>query len=160
MHRFSFDCLALCALLATLAAAADTTLHIGRVVGVTDGDTLTLLSGRKQIKVRLADIDAPERKQPFGRRAGETLSALAFDKQARVVEVDTDRYGRLVGRVYVGAVDVNAELVRQGMAWVYRKYAKDPALYEFERTARAKRRGLWHDTEPVPPWEWRSAKRK
>jgi endonuclease YncB( thermonuclease family) len=91
---------------------------VGKVVGITDGDTLTLLVGRREVKIRLAEIDTPERRQPYGSRAKEALSKLAFGKRARVVVVDQDRYGWTVGRVYVGDVDVNAELVRRGAAWV------------------------------------------
>lgn len=131
------------------------TLHTGKVVGIADGDTLTLLVDRRQVKVRLAEIDAPEQGQLYGTKAREALSALAFGNSAAVLEVDRDRYGRIVGQVYVGGVDVNAKLVRQGYAWVYRKYAKRPRLYELEREAREARRGLWADGNPVPPWEWR-----
>ena len=85
------------------------------------------------------------------------LSDLAFNQQARVVVQDTDRFGRTVGRVYVGDVDVNAEMVKQGAAWVYRQYAKDPSLYRLEEQAKAAKRGLWGlpETERCPPWDWR-----
>jgi endonuclease YncB( thermonuclease family) len=99
-----------------LANAAE---YTGKVVAIADGDTLTLLVDRQQMKVRLAEIDTPERRQPYGSRAKEGLSQLAFGRRARVVAVDRDRYGRTVGRVYVGDTDVNAELVRRGAAWVY-----------------------------------------
>jgi len=99
-------------LVGSWAVAAD---YTGRVVGVSDGDTLTLLTADKQqVKVRLGEIDTPESRQPYGERAKQALSALAFGKEARVVVQDTDKYGRTVGRVYVGTVDVNAEMVRQG----------------------------------------------
>ena len=94
--------------LVPLALFADT-IHEGKVIKIADGDTLTILVD-KQLKIRLSDIDTPERKQPFGSRAKQALSELAFDKQARVVEVTKDRYGRIVGRVYVDGVDVNREL--------------------------------------------------
>ena len=93
---------------------------------MSDGDTLTLLTAEKQqVKVRLGEIDTPESGQPYGARAKQALSDLAFGKMVRVVVQDTDRYGRKVGRVFVGATDVNAELVKQGAAWVYRQFAKD-----------------------------------
>jgi endonuclease YncB( thermonuclease family) len=112
----------------------------GEVVGVTDGDTLTLLTpDHHQTRVRLADIDTPERGQPYGGRAREALGALAFRRQVRVVVEDTDRYGRSVGRVYAGAADVNAEMVRRGAAWVYPQYNRDPALPGLEAEARAAR---------------------
>ena len=148
-------------LLAPAAAlAGDLT---GRVVGITDGDTLTLLSqGREQVRVRLAEIDTPESGQPYGNRARQALSELAFGRSVRVVVQDTDRYGRAVGRVYAGPVDVNAEMVRRGAAWVYRRYSRDPALLDLEREARQARRGLWTlpEAERVPPWEWRAAERR
>jgi endonuclease YncB( thermonuclease family) len=133
---------------------------VGKVVGITDGDTLRLLADRKQVKIRLAEIDTPERGQPYGSRAKEAFSELAFGKRARVVVVDRDRYGRTVGWVYVGDVDVNAELVRRGAAWVYRKYARDSALFALEDEARRAKRGLWGlpEAEQVPPWEWRHAR--
>ncbi|MBK8536740.1 MAG: thermonuclease family protein [Candidatus Competibacteraceae bacterium] len=133
----------------------------GKVVGVSDGDTLTLLvadgTSYKQIKVRLGEIDTPESKQPYGERAKQALSDLAFGKQVRVVVQDTDKYGRTVGRVYVGAVDVNAELVKQGAAWVYRQYLKDQSLLALEAEAKAAKRGLWGlpEAERMPPWDWR-----
>ena len=151
---------ALCALL-LLPLLAFTEEHNGRVVGVTDGDTLTLLvEGKRQIKVRLAEIDAPESRQPYGKRAKQELSDLAFNKEARVRVQDIDRYGRTVGRVFVGNVDVNAEMVRSGAAWVYRKYVKDASLFKLEDEARREKRGLWSlpESERVPPWEWRKNK--
>jgi endonuclease YncB( thermonuclease family) len=143
--------------LAQVAMAAEIT---GRVVGIADGDTLTVLdAARRQIRVRLAEIDAPESHQPYGSRAKQGLSDLAFGKSVRVVVQDTDRYGRTVGRVYAESIDVNAEMVRQGAAWVYRKYSHDPSLLLLEQEARSARRGLWAlpETERPPPWEWRAA---
>ena len=134
----------------------------GRVVGVADGDTLTVLAdGKRQVRVRLGGIDAPERRQPYGTRARQGLSALAFGRAVQVEVEDTDRYGRPVGRVRVGGRDVNAEMVRRGAAWVYVRHNRDPALVPLEAEARAARRGLWAlpDAERVPPWEWRAAGR-
>lgn len=129
---------------------------VGRVVSVTDGDTLVVLVAKKQIKVRLTEIDAPERKQPFGTRSRQSLADLCASKDARVVEQGKDRYGRTLGRVYCAGVDANAEQVRRGFAWVYVKYApKDSPLYQLERRARLSKRGLWADDRVVPPWEWR-----
>lgn len=135
----------------------------GRVVGIADGDTLTLLTGeRQQVRVRLAGIDTPERAQPYGTRARQELSDLAFGKQARVEVEDTDRYGRAVGRVHAEGRDVNAEMVRRGAAWVYRRFNHDPTLPRLEEEARAVSRGLWAlpEAQRVPPWEWRAAKRE
>lgn len=133
----------------------------GKIVGVHDGDTLTLLVSDgarfKQVKVRLAEIDTPESKQPYGQRAKQALSDLTFGKQVRVVVQDTDKYGRTVGRVYVGGVDVNAELVKRGAAWVYRRYSRDPSLLVLEQHAKAAKRGLWTlpEAQRCPPWDWR-----
>jgi endonuclease YncB( thermonuclease family) len=136
--------------------------YTGKVVGITDGDTLTLLTPEKrQVKVRLAEIDTPERNQPYGTRARQALSDLAFGREARVVVVDHDRYGRVVGRVYVDSTDVNAALVRQGAAWVYRDFARDRTLFALEDEARKAKRGLWKlpEAQRTPPWEWRQASR-
>jgi len=139
--------------------ASGATVYEGKVVHIADGDTLTILWQGKPVKVRLAEIDTPEKRQPFGMRAKQALAGLAFSKRARVIAVAVDRYRRTVGKVYVGGVDVNATLVRAGYAWVYRRYAKDPRLYEFEKLARAEKRGLWADAHPIPPWEWRHGKK-
>ena len=109
----------------------------GKIVKIADGDTLTLLTSTKdQVKIRLAGIDTPERKQPFGNRAKQALAKLAFQKQALIEAETKDRYGRTVGVVFVDGLNVNHELVKQGMAWVYRKYTNDKALYELESRLR------------------------
>jgi endonuclease YncB( thermonuclease family) len=133
----------------------------GRVVGVTDGDTLTVLEGRTQHKVRVHGIDAPEKGQPFSNRAQEYASALAFGKTVTVRRRDTDRYGRVVGEVELpGGADLGREMVRAGLAWWFRRYApKDRDLPRLEAEARGARRGLWADRQPTPPWEWRKQER-
>ena len=133
----------------------------GRVVGVSDGDTLTLLDASKtQIKIRLAAIDAPEKAMPFGQRSKEKLSDICFGKQASVNVVDADRYGRTVGEINCEGVNANEEMIKSGLAWVYRKYAKGYShFYAFEDEAKAAKRGLWVDPNPVAPWDWRKAKR-
>jgi micrococcal nuclease len=129
----------------------------GKVVAVADGDTITVLRNREQVKVRLMEIDAPEKAQPFGNRSKQLLSALVHGQEVRVMENGQDKYRRTLGRIYRGDMDVNAEMVRQGMAWVYRKYApKNSPLIEIEAQAKKERRGLWADNEPAPPWEWRA----
>ena len=130
----------------------------GTVVGITDGDTLKLLTQNKKIvKIRLAEIDTPERRQPYGKRSKQALSDLVFKKEVAVRLVDIDRYERIVGRIYLDDLDVSAEMVRLGAAWVYRKYATDPNLYKLEDEARAGKRGLWAlpESQRVPPWQWR-----
>ncbi|WP_244832488.1 thermonuclease family protein [Caballeronia sp. TF1N1] len=154
--------LAVCLTLAVVIPANAATIA-GRVVGITDGDTLTLLtSDRHAIKIRLADIDAPERHQPFGSRARQALSDLVYGRNVTVSdEVDDsgpdlkqDPYGRSIGRIRAGDEDVNAEMVREGMAWVYTAYNRDPSLPGIEAEARSAGRGLWADPSPTPPWEW------
>ncbi len=152
--------------LALVLTAAEAATITGRVVGVSDGDTITVLDAdRTQYKIRLAGIDAPESKQAFGSRSKQNLSDLVFGKDVAVEWDKRDRYQRVVGVVLVDGHDVNLEQVRAGMAWWYRQYAKeqtldDRRLYEqAENGAKAARRGLWVDANPVPPWEWRRAKR-
>ena len=134
-------------------------LFICLIVGVTDGDTLTARCDQQTVKIRLAEIDAPEKAQPFGARSKEHLSDLCFDVEAEVYPQTTDRYGRTVARVTCDGVDARAEQVRSGMAWVYDRYVTDKTLYAVQEEAKADRRGIWHDDKPMPPWEWRKAKR-
>ena len=141
------------------------------MVSVADGDTLTVLDeAQRQYKIRLSGIDAPERRQAYGERAKQHLTALAHGKSARIVWDRNDRYGRLVGRVLVPecvgthcahTLDVGLEQIKAGLAWHYRRYAKEQAVRERwsyalnELEARARREGLWRDAEPVPPWQYR-----
>lgn len=145
-------------LLALLAAAlpAGADLPV-RVVAVHDGDTLTVLAdGRRRLRVRLTDIDAPELGQPFGKRAKASLSDLCFGKAASLEVRGRDRYGRTLARIKCGGRDANAEQVRFGYAWVYTRYAAaDSPLYAYQHDAMTARRGLWSAREPMPPWEWR-----
>jgi endonuclease YncB( thermonuclease family) len=133
----------------------------GRVVGITDGDTLTLLVGQRQVRVRLAQIDAPESNQPYGKKAKAALSALAFGRRAHVEVVDIDRYGRTVGEVFVDGIDVNREMVRAGHAWAYTKYSHTTEIIELEDSARTAKQGLWAlpENQREPPWLWRHAPR-
>jgi len=136
----------------------------GQVVGITDGDTITLrVPSHPEIKVRLAEIDAPEKGQAFGTQSRKILSSLVFGRAVLVDVSSQDRYGRSVGRVYVEspAVDVSAAMVDAGAAWVFDRYAKDPTLYELQQDARQNRRGLWAlpPSDQTPPWEWRRASR-
>jgi endonuclease YncB( thermonuclease family) len=112
------------------------------------------MSGR-QTKVRLAEIDAPEKRQPFGERSKQSLSDLVYGKWVKVNQEDLDRYGRVVGRVYFESLDVNAEQIKRGMAWIYRQYNRDRSLLALEQGARGAKRGLWTEPNPIPPWEYR-----
>ncbi len=144
-------------LLTITVAAFGAEVIPGRVVGVHDGDTLTLLTAeKKSVKVRLYGIDAPETKQAFGARAKEELSSLVFGKDVRVEVVDKDRYGRTVGRVAYGGASVNEAMVRRGFAWWYRDFAKgDKVLEGAQAEAKAAKRGLWTEADPIAPWLWR-----
>ena len=145
-------------LLLVISSASQASELTGKVVGISDGDTFTLLTADKQqVKVRLAEIDAPESGQPYGDKSKQTLSGLIFSKDVRVVVQTTDRYGRTVGRPYVGDLDVCAEMVRVGAAWAYREYLRDRSLLTIESDAKAGKRGIWglSEAQNVPPWEWR-----
>ncbi|MFV2032984.1 MAG: thermonuclease family protein [Gammaproteobacteria bacterium] len=139
----------------------------GRVVRVTDGDTIVVLGpGNVQHKIRLTGIDAPERKQAFGTKSKDHLSDLVAGKSVDVDFVKRDRYRRILGKVLLNDRDMNLEQVKSGLAWHYKYYQKeqtseDRALYSnAEVEAREAGRGLWRDPAPVPPWEYRRMKRK
>lgn len=134
---------------ASLPAYAD------RVIGIADGDTLTVLHDQRPLKIRLADIDAPEKKQSFGQRSKESLSDMCFGKDATYRTQAIDKYGRTVARVTCGGIDVNRAQVERGMAWVYVQYHTDSNLPSVQSFARFSRKGLWTDKVPVPPWEYR-----
>ena len=142
----------------TPAAFAD---FSGKVVAVKDGDTLEVMKEGFAVRVRLYGIDCPEKGQAFGRRAKHFTSDLAFRKMIEVKERGTDRYGRTIGEVILNdGRSLNRELVRAGLAWWYRRYARtDVTLEALEREAREARIGLWSDANPVPPWEWRKERR-
>lgn len=131
-----------------------------RVVGVADGDTLTALSGKRQIKCRLYGIDAPEKKQAYGQASKLSLSQLSYGRNASIEVVDRDRYGRAVCKINVAGVDINKEQIARGMAWMYRSYAKDRDYSDAEMAAQARRAGLWLEPEPTPPWTFRRSRRK
>ena len=152
-------------LLMAFACIVDAEVVMGRVVGVVDGDTITVLDvDQVQHKIRLSGIDAPEKKQPFGTRSKESLSELAFDKTVEVETVKRDRYGRRIGKVLVNGRDVNLVQIERGMAWFYRQYQleqslADRQLYEAaENLAKVGKKGLWCDAEPIPPWDFRHLK--
>lgn len=133
----------------------------GRVVAVTDGDTIKVLDGTQEIRVRLSGIDCPELGQPFGKAAKQFASIAAFGKTVAVDVVELDRYGRTVGVVILpDGTKLNHKLVEAGLAWWYQKYAPDDARLEaLELEAKAAKRGLWADANPVPPWDWRRGTR-
>lgn len=132
----------------------------GKVVSVADGDTITILEGKTQHKIRLNAIDAPESRQDFGNASKKSLSEICFDSPAEVVVQGTDDYGRSIGEVSCQAADgswvsANAHQVGNGMAWVYRQYSNDPELLKLEELARSQSFGLWSQPSPIPPWDFR-----
>ncbi len=148
-----------------ISAAAAEPVIAGKVVGIQDGDTLTMLdTSHEQYRVRLAGIDAPEKSQPFGHDSKDNLSRLAFGEIAAADCPKTDRYGRLVCVVRVNGVDLGLSQLAGGFAWHYKKYEQEQSIEDratysaAEAEARSGKMGLWHDSEPVPPWEWRHRK--
>lgn len=140
-------------------SAQATEILEARVTHIGDGDSLSVCIERRETRVRLLYIDAPEYRQPFGREARQSLAELCEHRVARLASEGTDRYGRLLARVACNGIDVNAEQVRRGMAWVSRLDHPDASFREAQDRARAQRLGLWSDPEPVPPWQWRKAQR-
>jgi endonuclease YncB( thermonuclease family) len=155
------------ALIFSYAVFASAEPLVGWVVGVTDGDSITVLDASKvQHKVRLSGIDAPEKSQPFGNRSKESLSELVFKKSVTVDGDKKDRYGRSVGKVIANGLDVNLIQIERGMAWFYRQYQReqspeDRKLYDAaEAEAKRVQLGFWRDEEPMPPWDYRKSKRR
>ncbi len=152
----------ICLLFHSAFAQEQPLIVAGEVVKIADGDTLTLLtSDKRQVKVRLAEIDAPERGQPHNQTAKQALADKVFRQLVTVEIVDRDRYGREVGKVYLDGENVNMQMVAEGHVWVYRKYSKDPALLDLEAAARESGLGLWAlpEADRIPPWEWRRGTR-
>ena len=151
-------CLFFCLTLLPAIAMADSC----KVLHVSDGDTFTCLTGtNEQLKVRLAEIDAPELNQPYGNRSKQSLSALILSEMVTLVVQDTDDYGRTVARTTrMDGVDVNAQQVRTGAAWVYPKYLRDKSLLVLQAEAKNNQSGLWKlpATDQIPPWDWRHGK--
>lgn len=133
--------------------------HAHQVIGIADGDTLTLLVDRQPVKIRLANIDAPEKAQPWGNRSRQSLSDLCWQKDATYETQAIDRYGRTVAVVYCDGINANRAQVEQGMAWTYTRYNKDSTLPALQERAQAERRGLWSDPSPSAPWDWRKLKK-
>jgi micrococcal nuclease len=130
----------------------------GVVVGVTDGDTITVLHEGRGEKIRLYGIDTPEKGQAFGKKAKQFTSQMVYGKTVEVQPKDTDRYGRTVALINVGGQSLNEALIKDGLAWVYRKYCKETFCEDwlnFEIVARYGKIGLWSEPSPIPPWEFR-----
>lgn len=139
------------------------------VIAIADGDTMKVRCDAQRdhpaqtLKVRLAQIDAPEKRQAFGTASRQHLAALCFQRPAEVEPISKgggrDRYGRMVAQINCAGRDANAAMVRDGYAWVFDRYADDPTLYRLQDEAKASGRGLWADPRPVPPWKWRQQHR-
>lgn len=137
------------------------TLLTGKVVGVSDGDTFRLLGEENEtIRVRLHGVDAPEKGQDYGTQSRQVLSDLIFPKQVDVIRKSKDRYGRIIGIVFADGVNVNEELLRQGLVWHYTDYDKNDSWALFEKQAREQKRGLWNQPNPTAPWQWRKERRQ
>ncbi|MBI5919380.1 MAG: thermonuclease family protein [Nitrosomonadales bacterium] len=141
-----------CLLLPLLAAAQD---FNAKVIAVLDGDTVLVLRGNRPVKVRLADIDAPEKDQRYGQSSKQSLVELALRREVRVSTRAVDKYGRIVAQLRLEGRDLNAEQVRRGMAWEYAFKHSNPELRALQQDARAARRGLWAQATPTSPWQWR-----
>lgn len=128
--------------------------------GVHDGDTITVRCGEgEQIKIRFAEIDAPELRQPFGQASKQALSDLIFGKDVDIQAQTVDRYGRTVALVLVGGVPAQRLMLQSGYAWCYTRYSKQVWCAGDETVARSRKRGLWSKPHPVAPWEYRKAKK-
>jgi len=129
---------------------------VGRAVGITDGDTFTLLKKDSiSIKVRLYGIDCPEKGQPFSNICKKYLSDLIFNKAVRLEEKGKDRYGRTIAIVFLGTININESLLADGIAWHYKYFDKNPRWAALEKSAKDNKKGLWKDDNAIPPWEWR-----
>lgn len=136
--------------------------YYGRVVAITDGDTFTFLTPEKQqVKVRLSEIDTPEKNQPYGTLAKQALSGLVFGKEIHLIKSGSDRYGRLLGHVYQDGIHINRVMIQVGMAWVYRQYMEDKSLLVDEKKAQESKVGIWSlpSKDQIPPWDWRRGTR-
>ena len=136
-------------------AQAEETALTGLVVSIIDGDTIDLLVNRRQIRVRLADIDTPERGQPWYQKAKLALGRKVFGETVTALSSSQDRYGREIAQLMFDDRHINSEMVAEGMAWVYRKYSSNPLLLALEEKARLERLGLWSVDHQIPPWDWR-----
>ncbi|EPJ6123321.1 TPA: thermonuclease family protein [Citrobacter koseri] len=131
----------------------------GKVIRVLDGDTIEVLQEQQSVRVRLLNIDAPEKKQPFGRWSTNQLKSLLAGQPVTVSYTQTDRYGRVLGRVVTAnGTEANRYMVQSGAAWVYERYNTDNSLPALQRVAQEQKHGLWAESHPVPPWEWRHNK--
>ncbi|MDR7088590.1 thermonuclease family protein [Cellvibrio fibrivorans] len=162
MNALSSISLTVVLLFLTLPVSAQTTKLYGNVVGITDGDTITILTDDKRsIKVRLVEIDAPEKNQPWGQRSKQALSNLIFSLNVSVASHGEDRYGRTLGTVYLGDLNVNKQMVVKGNAWAYTQYVRDQDYFALQKNAESRKVGLWSlaQDQITEPWIWRKQKK-
>ena len=130
-----------------------------RVVHISDGDTITVMTPNdNQLKIRLAEIDAPESHQAFGNKAKEALANKIFGKMVKVEWIKKDRYGRAIGKIYLNDRYINLEMVKEGWAWQYTEYSHSPEIASAQKYAKQNKLGLWSNSHPIPPWEFRKKK--
>ena len=127
-------------------------------IRVVDGDTIRAEAKGKEIKIRLVEIDAPEINQPFGAQSKNFLNRLLYKKNVTLISQGEDRYGRILGEIYVDGQSANTSMIRSGFAWVYDRYVEDLSLYEYQDQAKDKNLGLWRGDDPIAPWVWRKQK--
>lgn len=143
--------------ISTSVVSDEITQFEGRVIKVIDGDSITILVGKEQIKIRLGEIDTPERGQPYWKVSKKALETLVAGKTIIAVQTDIDRYKRVVAQVFINGLWVNEQMVKNGHAWVYYKYARSKPIYTAEEYAKNNKLGIWNlpESERTPPWEWR-----
>ena len=127
-------------------------------INVIDGDTIHAQHNGDKIKIRLVEIDAPEMDQPFGAQSKNFLNRLLYKKNVTLISQGEDRYGRILGEIYVDGQSANRSMIRSGFAWVYDRHVEDLSLYEYQDQAKAKNLGLWRGDDPIAPWVWRKQK--
>jgi endonuclease YncB( thermonuclease family) len=147
--------LMVCMVLFCASGWAQSVEFSARVIAVFDGDTVLVKRGKELVKIRLAEIDAPEKDQVFGETSKRSLSDMVLDKHVKIKSQAMDQYGRLVAYLNVGGMNVNAEQIRRGMAWEYSHFHSNKELIALQEEARQAPRGLWALNNPIPPWEWR-----
>jgi micrococcal nuclease len=136
------------------------TILTAKVIGIKDGDTVEVIDKQNNIvTLRLAEVDCPEKKQPFGTKAKQFTSDLVYLKTIKYIVTNKDRYGRYIAKIYFENKYLSAEIIKKGMGWQYKKYSTSKELAKFEQQARSKKIGLWIDPNPIYPSEWRKAKK-
>ncbi len=157
-YNFSYNKVILILFIITISTFTFGKSFRGKCVGISDGDTISVMRDGKMVKIRLEGIDCPEKAQAFGKRAKQFISNLLFGKEVKVIIKKHDRYRRIVGRVFYKNLDASYELVKSGFAWHYKKYSKEKYLARAERIAKKRKRGLWKDPHAIPPWKFRKKK--